>query len=176
MTAQPADLRFLRFCMVGGSGVVVNMAVLWFLTTRGVHYFLAGIAAVAVATTWNFLFNDLFTWRDHRSSSWRVKAGRYVRYWVVTGISSAVQLLGLLLLTMIGLPYLVSNLIGIGAGGILNFRLNSRWTWNPPRSPAHQEVNARGVRTPELTGSRTAHYRPDAEAEEPRHAVQAAPR
>jgi dolichol-phosphate mannosyltransferase len=141
MTAQPDDTRFLRFCLVGGSGVVVNMGVLWALATRGVHYIAAGIAGTALAVTSNFLLNDAFTWRDRKSPSWGAKADRYWRYWVVAGASSVIQIGVLFLLTTIGIPYLVSNLIGIGTATAWNFRMNSGWTWKFPQSPLVEVVN-----------------------------------
>jgi dolichol-phosphate mannosyltransferase len=145
LTVQADDLRFLRFCLVGGSGILVNMGVLWALAARGIHYVVAGIAGTAVATTWNFLLNDAFTWRDHRSASLRTKADRYWRYWIVTGASSVIQLVLLFLLTTIGLPYLLSNLVGIGTAAFWNFRMNNGWTWKMPSSPVVQEVSRRAL-------------------------------
>jgi dolichol-phosphate mannosyltransferase len=137
---QPDDLRFIRFCLVGGSGAALNMGILWALAGRGVHYVQAGIAATICATTWNFLWNDLFTWRDRRSASLRVTAARYLQYWAVTGASSAVQVGLLALLTLAGLPYLVSNLVGIGVASIWNFWSNGRWTWKAPARPVMRAV------------------------------------
>jgi dolichol-phosphate mannosyltransferase len=133
LTVQPDDLRCLRFGLVGASGVLVNMGVLWSLAGRGLHYLLAGAAATAVATTWNFLLNDVFTWRDRRSSSLSTRAARYGRYWVVTAVSAAIQLGLLVGLTTAGVPYLLSNLVGIGTAAAWNFRTNGVWTWTPPR-------------------------------------------
>lgn len=90
MRVQPDDTRFLRFCLVGGSGILVNMGVFWALATRGIHYIVAGMAATVLAIMWNFVLNDAFTWRDQRSLSWRTKADRCARYWVVTGASSVI--------------------------------------------------------------------------------------
>lgn len=132
-TVQPDDLRFVRFCLVGGSGVVVNMTALWALTEAGLYYLYGGIVGIASATTWNFLLNDAFTWRDQRSSTLPVKARRYLQYWAVTGAGSAMLLTLLFLLTTAGLPYLLSNLIGIGAAVLWNFRVNGRWTWRTQR-------------------------------------------
>jgi dolichol-phosphate mannosyltransferase len=139
MYVQPEDLRFLRFCFVGGSGVLVNMGVLWALATRGIHYIVAGIVAAAIATTWNFLFNDSFTWRDQRSFSWRTRADRYLRYWVVTGAATVIQIGLLFLLTAVGVPYLLSNLIGIGTAAVWNFRMNNGWTWKRSASSVAEE-------------------------------------
>jgi len=140
VTVHPDDSRVVRFCVVGGSGALINMGVLWALTGRGLYYLLAGSAAVLVATTWNFLLNDAFTWRDRRSASLRAKASKYVQYWTVTAVSSAVYLAILFLLTTLGLPYLASNLVGIGVAAVWNFRANGRWTWKPSSAPVTRTI------------------------------------
>lgn len=145
---QPDDLRFARFCLVGASGVLVNMWILWMLVSRGTYYLYAGITAVVIATTWNFLLNDALTWGDLRSPSLRVKAGRYLQYWAVTGVASLVQVTLLFVLTGAGLPYLAANLCGIGAAAVWNFRTNGRWTWKPSRPPMGRAVYGRRPPTP----------------------------
>jgi len=140
VTVHPDDSRVIRFCLVGGSGALINMGVLWALTGRGLYYLLAGSAAVLVATTWNFLLNDAFTWRDRRSASLRAKASKYVQYWTVTAVSSVVYLAILFLLTTLGLPYLASNLVGIGVAAVWNFRANGRWTWKPLSAPVTRTI------------------------------------
>lgn len=141
VTAHPDDLRFLRFALVGASGILVNTAVLWALAARlSVHYLYAGAAAIAVATTWNFLLNDAFTWRDRRSASIRRKATRYLQYWAVTGVGSGLHLVILYALTTLGIPYLLSNLAGIGAAVAWNYRTNARWTWKSPEQPMRRVI------------------------------------
>lgn len=133
LTVQPDDLRFLRFCLVGGSGVLVNTGIFWALTSSGVHYLLAGMASIVTATTWNFFLNDAFTWKDRHSPSLRVTAARYLQYWMVTGMASTAHMAILALLTMTGLEHMFSNVIGITAASMWNFFTNSRWTWKPER-------------------------------------------
>ncbi|MCL6649776.1 MAG: glycosyltransferase family 2 protein [Chloroflexi bacterium] len=127
--AHPEDLRAVRFAAVGGSGVVVNTGVLWGLVRGGLHYAEAGPIAILAATTWNFCWNDAFTWGDRRSRTAVELGGRYVRYWAITGLGSALQYAVLLGLTALGCPYLLANLFGIGAASVWNFGALGRWTW-----------------------------------------------
>jgi len=145
VTVQPDDLRLVRYCLVGASGALVNMAVVWALVAHRSYYLHAGIVAVVTATTWNFLLNDMFTWRDRRSPSLRAKALRYVQYWTVTGVTSTGQIVLLFLLTTAGLPYLISNAVGIGFAAVGNFWCNARWTWRPSR-PAIARAIYEGLR------------------------------
>lgn len=59
--------RFLKFSLVGLSGVFVNLGLLWFLTeVVGIYYVVSNIIAVEVSIISNFILNDLWTWRDRR--------------------------------------------------------------------------------------------------------------
>jgi dolichol-phosphate mannosyltransferase len=151
VTVQTDDLRLVRFCLVGASGALVNMAVLWALVAHFVYYLDAGIVAVVTAITWNFLWNDVFTWGDRRSSSLRAKALRYFQYWTVTGVTSAGQIILLFLLTAAGLPYLISNAVGIGVAAGGNFWCNGRWTWRASR-PAIARIVYDDLRLDETGG------------------------
>jgi dolichol-phosphate mannosyltransferase len=131
LPANPEDLRFVRFVLVGASGIGVNTAALWGLVRLGMHYRPAGVLAIATAITWNFLWNDAFTWRDRRSRNLGTKLRRYLQYWAVTGLGSAIQYALYLLLTGAGFPYLLSNLVGIGVAVGWNYRMHGSWTWRP---------------------------------------------
>jgi dolichol-phosphate mannosyltransferase len=135
LSAQPEDLRFVKFGLVGGSGIAVNTAALWALVWTGVHYREAGAMAIAVAVTWNFLWNDAFTWKDRRSRTLRQKVRRYFQYWAVTSVGSAIQYALYLALTAAGIPYLLSNLAGIACAAVWNYRTHGRWTWKPTEPP-----------------------------------------
>ncbi len=60
-------VRFALFALVGGIGLFIHMAVLWFaLTIAGAVYDLAQASAAVAAMTSNFFLNNLFTYRDRR--------------------------------------------------------------------------------------------------------------
>ena len=55
--------QFVCFCVVGGSGVVVDMAVLHlFHGTLGLNLYLANLLAIGLVTLWNFGLNARFNW------------------------------------------------------------------------------------------------------------------
>ncbi len=140
LPANPEDLRFARFVLVGSTGIGVNTTALWGLVRLGMHYRPAGALAIATAITWNFLWNDAFTWRDRRSRDLRIKLRRYLQYWAVTGVGSALQYALYLALTAAGLPYLLSNLLGIGVAVVWNYRMHGSWTWKPTDPPITRVV------------------------------------
>ncbi|MDR7544440.1 MAG: glycosyltransferase [Armatimonadota bacterium] len=126
---DPRDLRFVRFALVGASGVGVNMATFLAATAVGAPYLPAGAAAVVAATTWNFLWNDACTWPDVSPRTVPARLARYVRYWSVTGLGSVLHLAVLSVLVAAGLSPVLANLCGIGTAVLWNFRVNDRWTW-----------------------------------------------
>lgn len=131
---MPADRslgRFLKFCLVGGSGVMVNMGLLWLLTeAAGVFYLASSAVAVECAILNNFLWNDVWTFRDRRADGWPARLGRLARFNLVSLAGLGLNVLVLWLFTeRMGVYYLLSNLIGIAAATMWNFLVNSRWTW-----------------------------------------------
>lgn len=124
--------RFVRFGLVGLSGVLVNFAVLvTAVEMLGVHYLVAGILATEAAICSNFLFNDRWTFRDvHRSHTWRA---RFIRFHSVAfgGLIISVSLLAVLV-DGVGLPYFIANGGGIVAAVIWNYSGNSVVTWASP--------------------------------------------
>ncbi len=125
------DRRPTRFLLVGGSGLGVSTAVLW-LTTQGLGLptIWGGLLSSVTATFTNFLLNDVFTWRDRRSSSLQMKAVRMVRYYTTTAAGNLIYLAVLTTLThRMRLYVLIANTVAVGAGGAFNYLLHNVWTW-----------------------------------------------
>ncbi|MDP2932286.1 MAG: glycosyltransferase family 2 protein [Chloroflexota bacterium] len=122
-------LRFAKFCLVGLSGVVVNMGLLWLLTEFAGLFYLAS-AAISIETSiiTNFTLDDYFTFPDRR------RAGhfrtRILKFNAVSLAGLTINLGILWLLTSVfGIYYLLSNIVGIAVVTLWNYLLNSWWTW-----------------------------------------------
>jgi dolichol-phosphate mannosyltransferase len=121
--------EFLKFCVVGGSGVLVNMGLLYLLSRElDLRIEIASPIAIEVSILSNFLLNNLWTFRRRQT---RVPVwNRLFRYHLVTGAAGLVNYLILLLLVRVfGMYDLLANLVGIAAGTLINFSLSSAWTW-----------------------------------------------
>jgi len=56
--------QYIRFCIVGASGVVVNYTILLTLTQGlGMHYLIANAFGIAGSMTSNYFGNKLWTFR-----------------------------------------------------------------------------------------------------------------
>ncbi len=67
--------RFLAFGLVGSAGVIVHLATLHALLSRGLPFVAAQTAAMFTAMAFNHLLNNAFTYRDLRRRGWRFLTG-----------------------------------------------------------------------------------------------------
>lgn len=134
LSQQTGDLqRFFKFGLVGVSGVVVNLAALWFFKeVGGLPLWLAAVMGVEVAILSNFLFNDSWTFRSESESDPGIGPwfARLVRFNAICAVGAAVNIAGLLVFTnLLGLYYLFAQLLAIGASTIWNYTLNATLNW-----------------------------------------------
>lgn len=123
--------RFLKFCAVGLSGVLVNMGLLWLLTeVAGLFYLLSAAISIETSIISNFILNDCFTFRDRRSPQVKSFFGRLLKFNLVSLAGLGLNMGVLWLLTEVfGIYYLLSNLCGIAVATLWNYLANTWWTW-----------------------------------------------
>lgn len=126
--------RFVKFGVVGASGVVVNFTILALLVEYGqATPVVAAILATEGAILSNFTLNDRWTFRgSKRQRSWPMRAWRYHAIALGGMVLSVSILAGLVHLGNV--HYLVANLFAIGAATVWNYGGNSLFTWSS-RSP-----------------------------------------
>ena len=137
--------QFILFCLVGASGVLVNMgvfaAVLWALPKDALGAATTHVAAVLgwiVSVTSNFVLNDRLTFASNDFHHAGIQ--RLWRYYL--GALSGLGLqLGILTLALqwlpleLAVPYwsaarkLLGNLTGIGVGTIANYAVARFWVF-----------------------------------------------
>ena len=124
-------IRFIKFGIVGGSGIFVDMGLLLFLTeVAGIFYILSGILAFTLAVINNFIWNDLWTWSDRRESGIKAYLLKLFKFFLVSSLAGAIKISILWFLTdFYNVHYLLSNLIGIAVGMVLNYSINNFWTF-----------------------------------------------
>lgn len=132
--------RFVKFCVVGASGVPVNLLCTW-LAFRCLAGVVPGRSAVAIASLSgialsigsNFLLNDLWTWGD-RHVPGAGRAGRLLRFYAVASAAASVQYgLAMALVMLLGWHYLLAQLGGIALAMLLNYVANHKWTFRVRR-------------------------------------------
>ena len=127
--------RFLKFGLVGFSGVFVDMAIFYLLSdasTLGWGITRSKVIAAEVAVLNNFLWNDLWTFRDlaEQQSGWRKLIKRLVKFNLICLVGIGLNLIILnLLYNYFGVNKYVANLIAIAIVTIWNFWFNLKLSW-----------------------------------------------
>ena len=122
-------LQLLRFCAVGASGYVVNLAVYTVLVHRfDLHYLLAATFSFLVAVTNNYLWNRLWTFRGERGHV----AYQGLRFLIVSVASLGANLLILHTLVQLGMGKVLAQAIAIVLVTPLNFVGNKLWSFRRP--------------------------------------------
>jgi dolichol-phosphate mannosyltransferase len=134
--------RLFRFCIVGGSGVFVDMGLLFMLSDpRSLGWGLtrSKIVAAETAIFTNFLLNDAWTFGDlaRTSPGATSKFRRFLGYNVIctAGVALNVLLLNLLY-NFAHLNRYVANALAIVAVTFWNYGLNRRLNWAPGKAAA----------------------------------------
>ena len=120
---------FMKYSLVGVSGVFVNLG-LYFLLTRyyEISELVAPLIAIESALISNFILNNFWTFGKRVTQS-RIRV-KFVKFHLVSGFSALINYSAFLTLFLVfGLYDILANLIGIGLAAIVNYLINSNWTW-----------------------------------------------
>ncbi|MCC6291442.1 MAG: GtrA family protein [Bryobacterales bacterium] len=124
-------IRAAKFYAVGALGIGVQLAALsCYKPLLDPHYLWATALAVETAVLHNFLWHEFWTWSDRRSDG-RERLARLWRFHISNGLLSLAGnlLLMRLLVGVIGLHYLLANLISIAALAVANFVLSELYVF-----------------------------------------------
>jgi dolichol-phosphate mannosyltransferase len=122
-------VRFLKFGMVGLMGVGVHLAILRsLLITNHFGFAAAQACAVIAAIGFNFLMNNVITYRDRRLTGWRLITGA-LSFYFVCGLG-AIANVGMGSLIYSGHHrWWVAGVAGAIVGSVWNFAMSSTLTW-----------------------------------------------
>ena len=120
-------MKFLTYAIVGGTCTVLNLAVLWLLTSvLGLHYLVSTMISFFTLTPVGFWLQKLVTFRTPRAAA----SVEWPRYFATMGSSFVANLaLMYVLVSLLGLWYLAASLIVIVLLLATNFLLNDRWSF-----------------------------------------------
>ncbi|WP_138497484.1 glycosyltransferase [Nostoc sp. PA-18-2419] len=127
--------RFMRFGLVGLSGVFVDMVVLYLLsdpTTLAWPLTRSKIIAGEIAILNNFFWNDAWTFADvsARQQEWHQRGKRFLKFNTIclAGLVLNVLVLNLIFNFLIPNRY-IANLIAIAVATVWNFWVNLKLSW-----------------------------------------------
>jgi dolichol-phosphate mannosyltransferase len=127
--------RFIRFGLVGLSGVFVDMTVLYLLhdpASLGWGLTRSKFIAGEIAIINNFFWNDAWTFKDLRGqqTAWKSKLKRFVKFNLVCliGLGLNISLLNLFF-NILHIHYLIANFLAIAIVTVWNFWINLKLSW-----------------------------------------------
>jgi dolichol-phosphate mannosyltransferase len=127
--------RFFRFALVGVSGVVVDMTMLYLLSdpkTLGWGLTRSKVVAAELALINNFLWNDAWTFRDMvgEGHGLRHKLHRFVKFNAICGIGIVLNVVLLnLQFNLLNMNRYLANAVAIAIVTLWNFLLNMKLSW-----------------------------------------------
>ena len=126
--------EFIRFVLVGFSGLLINLGTYIFMTRKiGLDFALACPIAIELSIISNYLLNNIWTFR------YRVVKipffRRLLRFHLVAALAGSLNyLIFLILVYIMSIHDIVANIIGVSFGVLVNYYFNSIWTWHQSTS------------------------------------------
>jgi dolichol-phosphate mannosyltransferase len=120
----PSLIEFIKFCIVGFSGLFVDLGVVSALKfSFGLDTRLCAIGGFSVAVSTNYLFNRFWTFQSLRNAPWLVS---YLKFVAASLLGLGVRVLTIHALILFadidrGYGYLITNFFGIVAATFVNF-------------------------------------------------------
>ncbi len=134
---QKIGWRWVKFNLVGGIGIGVQLAALWvFADAFQWNYLIATALAVETAVLHNFFLHQRFTWADRTSNRRYDSAVRLLQFNLTNG---AVSILGnvILMRALVGgfhMRVLLANAVSIASCSAVNFLLSETYVFRVRRA------------------------------------------
>lgn len=132
MMNKDAFVRFIKFGIVGGSGVFVNQGVFFVITELlKLNVSIASPIAIFCAIITNFLLNYHWTWGDRKSGKISHIFSGFGKFFLSSAVTALIfnYLPLLFMVNSLGWNKHVSNIIGIGIASVANFLISHLWTF-----------------------------------------------
>jgi glycosyltransferase involved in cell wall biosynthesis len=152
---QPHDqlTRAVAFALVGGSGIAVNSLALWAFSdpkTLYWNYLLGSILATQFSSTWNFFWTERYVFAGPKRST---MPRRFIQFLLLNNATLLLRVpLLALAVEVVGLHYLLGNIIVIGLVFVLRYLICDRLIFKPhpavssaPQLPSSGAVDGRPV-------------------------------
>ena len=125
---MPFIRKFAKFTVVGCSGFIIHMGVLYGLTELGhLWYIVSATIALLIAATNNYLINHYWTFREQREFNPSLLKG-WMRYLTTVALAEVIYLAILAVLTeTLELWYMGSAAVAIALTSLLRFFFLSKW-------------------------------------------------
>lgn len=129
LTNDLLSVRTVLFGLVGASGILVHLSVLYLLELGGHNSFAqAQIIAALVAMTSNYFINNALTYRDRRHKGWRLLSG-YLQFCLVCSVGLAANFAVADLVRTYVPGWIAAGTAGAAVGAIWNYVISTITVW-----------------------------------------------
>ena len=120
--------KFLKFCIVGSSGMIIDFGTTWLLKEKvKVNKYLANSTGFILAATSNYILNRCWTF----NSASRQVVSEYLSFIIISVIGLAINNFVLYILTeRMKFNFYLSKLFAVGVVILWNFTMNYLITFN----------------------------------------------
>jgi len=128
LTNDMVSFRFLLFCLVGLTGIAIHLATLRFSLASGLGFGAAQTFATVAAITWNFVLNNMFTYRDQRLADGQFLTG-LIRFQLICAVG-ALSNVGIATWIYEHDPsWWIAGLGGALMGAVWNYVVSAAFVW-----------------------------------------------
>ena len=131
------ESTFIKFAMVGATGVVVNylVVIIFKLWIPWINILIGDAVGIELSIINNFIWNDMFTFKNSQqldsADSVQGRVIRFLKYNLVSLVSTSVNLSTFYYLDSVsGVYYLWSLFVAIILAFLINYVGSSRWAWS----------------------------------------------
>jgi dolichol-phosphate mannosyltransferase len=133
MVGRFLPTRFVLFILVGAFGVVLQLAILGVLYLNHIRGFAESQAIATVfAMTFNFLLNNVVTFRDRQLRGRRLATG-LIKVYAACSLGAVINLAFAMMLVRRGVEWYTAGAIGIAISSVWNYSVNTVLTWRQRR-------------------------------------------
>jgi dolichol-phosphate mannosyltransferase len=129
-------IKMIQYGIVGGMMVILNVAILFFLTSiLGIYYIFSAVLSYLFLTALSFYLNENWTFHSVTNHTRKKISHRIMSYYFISISGMILNITILFLLTDYGnVYYLHSSIISSCLVFLWNFSLNEKITWNGKQS------------------------------------------
>lgn len=121
--------RFVLFILVGSAGLLVHLSTLGLLYGwEKTSFKVAQLAGTIVAMTFNFLLNNVVTFRDRRLRGWRLASG-LLTFYVACSLGAVINVSFAQYLFHLGSTWYLAGIAGMTVSSVWNYGVNLVLTW-----------------------------------------------
>lgn len=124
-------VRFAIFALIGATGIAVHLLILWLVGVAGANFTLSQTSAVVAAMTWNFVLNNMITYRDQRLRGASFVTG-LVSFYLIGAVGALANIGIAQLIFEQGRSWWFAGVAGALIGVVWNFTMSSFFTWRRP--------------------------------------------